>query len=344
MTKIEEDFDSNRVDGFVHITVKDVNSGEIVSDTVEKNVIKVFAKEVFAKSIIPNKIWDPILSQWVDHSINTDLFKVRYMTFGASFDENNEPIAGLDTRYYTENFATGGFDPIKLDAGINNDGDLINPIPISYPSRPLKKIEKIYFTPSYQPAGSPLIYDDIRAINNVVVFQTTLRSNEYNSLSSTGGDFLTITESQLVAAPEVSDFSACDCNPRKLFLSGDNNGLAFDAVVTQGSQTITLAQDVVDVNRIREGDQIKIVQQGTNTDEVAEFPQVNSYYLVINKQDGGRDITLDRSPTDNNGNFINGVVGILKDDYKVFSHRILRAPFKKNETFEVDVKWIIKLS
>jgi len=131
------------------------------------------------------------------------------------------------------------------------------------------------------------------------VFQTTLRSNEYNSLSSTGGDFLTITESQLVAAPEVSDFSACDCNPRKLFLSGDNNGLAFDAVVTQGSQTITLAQDVVDVNRIREGDQIKIVQQGTNTDEVAEFPQVNSYYLVINKQDGGRDITLDRSPTEN---------------------------------------------
>lgn len=341
--KIEENIDTNSVNGFVHITIKNTKTGEIVSDTIEQNVIKAFAKEVFAHSIIPNKIWDPITDAWVNHGIETDLYKIRYMTFGASFDENGEPLGGLDTRYYIPNNITGGFDPIRLNAGINNDGDLINPIPISYPSRPLKKIEKIYFTPSYQPSGNPIIFDDIRAINNVVVFQTTLRSDEYNSLSSTGGDYLTITESQLVAAPEISGNTICDCSPRNLFLNGDSNGLAFDAV-TSSSQTITLATEVVNVNDIKEGDQIKIVQQGSTPDTQNIVGQVNPYYLVVSKQVGGRDITLDRTPVNSNGDVLNGSIGVLKDDYKVFSHRILRAPFKKSETFEVDIKWIIRLA
>jgi hypothetical protein len=340
---INEEMSSSGADGFVHITIRNIETGEVIRDTIEKNIIKIFAKEVFSHSIIPARIWDPIADQWVNHSVDVDMFKVRYITFGASFDENNEQISGIDSRYYTPNTITGGIDPIRLGAGATYDGDLINPIPISDAGRPLKKIEKIYFSPSYQPAGNPLVYGDVRAINNVVVFQTTLRPDEYNSLTGTTGDSLTITESQLVAAPEIINTGACECPPRQLFLEGDGGDVAFEAVAS-GAQTISLSTDVVNVNSIREGDQIKIVAEGSEITDSDTLVQINPYYLVVNKQHGGRDITLDRTPVTADGSPITGPIGVLRDSYRVFSHRILSAPFKKSATFEVDIKWMITLS
>jgi hypothetical protein len=95
------------------------------------------------------------------------------------------------------------------------------------------------------------------------------------------------------------------------------------------------------VDLIREGDQIKIVAEGSTATQESILNQLNPYYLVVHKAVGGRDIVLDRVPVDNENNPIVGDIGILRDGFKVFSHRILKSPLKKSQDIEITVRWRI---
>jgi hypothetical protein len=99
-----------------------------------------------------------------------------------------------------------------------------------------------------------------------------------------------------------------------------------------------------EVDLIKEGDQIKIVEVGTTASEDAVLNQLNPYYLVINKAIGGRDITLDRVPVDVDGNTISGEIGLLRDGFRIFSHRILKTPVKKSVDFELVARWRVILN
>ena len=69
---------------------------------------------------------------------------------------------------------------------------------------------------------------------------------------------------------------------------------------------------------------------------------IRSYYdLVVNKALGGRDLTLDRTPVDADNIALTGDVGVLRDGFRIFSHRILKTPVKKSEDFEIVVRWRI---
>lgn len=341
--QLHETMPSRDLNGYVHIIVRDVTTGEIVSDTIDKNIIKAFAKENLAHAIVPEKLWDPVAGDWVAHGLDLELYRPRYIVFGASFDEFLQPISGIDSRFYEPDPINGGFKPLQLTPGVTNGGGLINAIPIASPDRPLKRIEKVYFEPTYQPSGSPLLYDDVRAINNVVVFETVLQSGEYNGLTTTSGDFITITEVALVAAPEMPLVGACECDPRTIFLTGDASTLAFDAMAS-GSDTISLDPGVVNVDAIKEGDQIKIVVAGDASDTTNVLNQDNPYYLVVNKAVGGHDITLDRTPIGLGGAPLTGAVGVLRDTFRIFSSRILSSPVRKSSSFELTIRWIITLA
>lgn len=343
MVEIKESFNAKELNGAVHIIIRDAKTKEIIKETLENNIIKSFAKECISHSIVPNKLWDPISNLWISNNLDTELYRPRYIVLGGSFDENGAPVSGIDSRFYQTDVLNGGFKPIKLTPGATNGGGLINPVPIAEPNRPLKRIERVYFEPSYQPAGSPQIWDDVRALNNVVVFQTTLTSSEYNGLSGTSGDFLTLTEVALVAAPELGSIGACECNPRNIFLIGDFNGLCFNAI-TSGAPTISLDMATVNVNEIKEGDQVKIVAPGSTIETTNVLDQVNPYYLVVSKAMGGRDVTLDRVPLDSTGVPLAGPVGVFKDSFRMFSHRIINSPIKKNEDFVVDIRWLITMA
>jgi hypothetical protein len=327
-------------EGEVEIEVRDV-LGNTISRSREKNIIKIFAKEILAHRIPHSKVWDPNAGTgsgaWVTHNIDLDEFSAKYIVFGASFDQSGNPLDTADSRYYNYDAVSGGYVPITLGAGAEYDGGLINPVPISEPTRPLKRIERIYFEPSYQPAGTPLLQADVRALNNVVVLETTLTKDEYNGLGVTSNDFLTITEVALVGAEEIGAVGACNCDPRDIFLTGQN-GEALLANAN-GTATINLDPSVTDVDLIKEGDQIKIVAANTTAAADSIIDQVNPYYLVLHKVLGGRDITLDRTPVDVDNVALSGNIGVLRDGFRIFSHRILKTPVKKSAVYEVVVRW-----
>lgn len=342
MVNIAEMLKTKELNGAVHIIFRDAKTNEVISETLEKNIIKSFAKECISHSIVPFKIWDPISNLWVENGLELEPYRPRYIVFGGSFDENGAPLSGIDTRFYETDTLNGGFKPIKLSPSATNGGGLINPVPIAEPNRPLKRIERVYFEPSYQPAGSPQMFDDIRALNNVVVFQTTLTASEYNGLTGTSGDFLTLTEVALVAAPEMNSVGACECDPRNIFLIGDNDTMSFDAVAS-GAPTVSLDMATVNVNEIKEGDQVKLVAPNSTNETTNILNQVNPYYLVVSKALGGRDVTLDRIPTDAMGVPITGSIGLFKDSFKIFSHRVISSPLKKSADFVVEVRWLITM-
>jgi len=330
-------------EGEVEIEIRD-KAGRVLDTHREKNIVKIFAKEILSHRIPYNKVWDPNAGTgsgaWVTHSIDLDEFAVKYIVLGASFDDDGNPLDNADTRYYTADSVIGGYIPITLGSGAEYDGGLINPIPISEPNRPLKRIERIYFEPSYQPAGTPLLQNDVRAINNVVVLETTLLKNEYNGLGMTSNDFFTLTEVALVGAEELDSVGACECDPRNIFLKGSEDGDAFLAT-SSGTTTISLYPSETDVDFIKEGDQIKIVKSGTTSADDETLNQLNPYYLVISKAPGGRDIILDRTPVDSDNNIITGDIGVLRDGFRIFSHRILKTPVKKSQDFEIVIRWRI---
>ena len=174
--------------GEIEFIFKD-RQGRVIESRREHNIIKIFAKEILAHRLGYGKVWDPTAGTgtgaWVTHSIDLEEYAPKYIVFGASYDNDGNPLDTADTRYYTADSVVGGYIPIMLGSGAEYDGGLINAIPIAEPSRPLKRIERIYFEPSYQPAGTPLLQDDVRALNNIIVFETTLRKDEYNGFGTT---------------------------------------------------------------------------------------------------------------------------------------------------------------
>jgi hypothetical protein len=328
--------------GEIEFEIRDKNH-RVLERIREPNIVKIFAKEILSHSIPHTKLWDPNagggVGDWVTHSIDLDEFAVKYIAFGASFDDDGNPLDTADTRFYTEDSVVGGFVPISLGTGAEYDGGLINPVPISEPVRPLKRIERIFFEPSYQPAGTPLLQEDVRAMNNVVVLETTLLKSEYNGLGLTSSDFFTLTEVALVGAAEVGSVGACECAPRDIFLTG-SGGTALLANAP-GTATVSLDPSETEVDLIKEGDQVKIVAPGSTAEDDSILNQLNPYYLVINKALGGRDITLDRTPVDVDNVTLSGDIGLLRDGFRIFSHRVLRTPVKKSEDFEIVVRWRI---
>jgi hypothetical protein len=329
--------------GEVEFIIKD-RHGRVIDNIRERNIVKIFAKEILAHRLPHSKVWDVNANGgaggWVAHDIDIDEFAAKYICFGASFDESGNPLDTADTRFYTEDSVVGGFVPISLGVGAEYDGGLINAVPIAEPTRPLKRIERVFFESSYQPSGTPLLQEDVRAINNIVVLETTLLKEEYNGFGLTASDFFTLTEVALVGAEERDSVGACECSPRDIFLTGDSNGLAFQASAS-GTTTISLDPAAVNIDDIREGDQVKIVARDTTAADDSDLNQLNPYYLVISKVVGGRDIVLDRVPVDTDNAALTGDVGVLRDGFKIFSHRILKSPVKKSEDFEIVVRWRI---
>lgn len=333
--------------GEIEIEYRDRN-GQVLRSHREPNLIKIFAKEILAHRLPHTKVWDPTSSggagDWVSSGIDVaEELSAKYIVFGASFDEDNAPLDTSDDRFYALDAASGAYVPVRLGPGAEFGGGLINAVPISEPTRPLKRIERVYFEPSYQPAGTPLLQEDVRAINNVVVMETTLRKDEYNGFGLTDSDFFTITEVALVAGKELGDSGACECDPHDLFLEGSGDD-AIQATAT-GTATITLASsESAYVNVIKEGDQVKIVAAGATVNDDEDLDQVSPFYLVVSKATGGSDVTLDRTPTASDGTAITGTIGVFKDGFRIFSHRILKSPVKKSADFEIVVRWRIILS
>lgn len=330
--------------GEIEFEIRD-RQGRIVHSHREPNIVKIFAKEILSHRLPYSKVWDPNANSgdgaWVSHNIDLDEHAAKYIVFGASFDENGNPLDVADSRFYTLDPVTGAYIPKTLGAGAEYDGGLINAVPISEPNRPLKRIERIYFEPTYQPAGTPLLQADVRALNNVVVFETTLLKDEYNGFAVTNSDYFTITEVALVGAVELDSVGACECDPRSIFLTPSASG---DAILASASGSTTVSIDPsesVDVDVIKEGDQVKIVSAGGTVDDTNVLDQVNPYYLVISKTVGGYDVVLDRVPVDSDNNPITGSIGLLRDGFRIFSHRILKTPIKKSADFEIITRWRI---
>jgi hypothetical protein len=335
--------------GIVEFIIKDKN-GNILDHRIEKNIIKIFAKEMLAHRLPSTKVWNPDadggLGAWVDSGIDiTEEFSARYIMFGASYDENGTPLNTNDPRFYTYDEITGLFIPVKLNPSADYNGGLINAIPIAEPNRPLKRVEKISFKSSYQPSGSPLIDENVRAINNIVSLETTLKLQEYNGFEISSGDFFTITEVALVGGRLFNAVPNCDCNPINLFLQGlpgsTSSEISVNAVAN-GTNVITIdtSEPTAAVELFKLGDQVKIVNQGGTQTSHTTLNQLNSNYLVTTFLNG-RDIQLDRVPTDVNGSPLIGNIGVFRNTMKIFSHRILSYPIRKSDIFEVVVRWNI---
>lgn len=333
--------------GVIEFIIRDRNKN-VVKHWFEPNLVKIFAKEMLAHRLPSSQIWDINANGgaggWADSGIDpTEEFSARYILFGASFDANGVPLDVNDKRFYNIDPVTGTSVPVRLQPGADFDGGLINAIPLTEPSRPLKRVEAIGFQPTYQPAGSPLLQGDVRAMNNIVTLQTTLNLGEYNGLGITESDFFTITEVALAGGKKFDSIAQCECDPRKLFLEGSQTSggqVPFHATAT-GADVVTL--DAPFASAIQEGDQIKLVSAGDSA-ATDTLQQVSPYFLVLSKSSGGRDCQLDRVPVDIHNNPIVGSVGVYRDTLRIFSHRILAAPIKKSADFEIVVIWRIIFS
>lgn len=342
--------------GVIEFIIKDKN-GNVVDHIVEKNVIKIFAKEMLSHRLPSSEIWDPSANGgsggWVNNNIDPDEeYSVRYILFGATFDSSGTALGTDDTRFYQQDAVTGQFVPIRLTPSASNDGGLINAIPISDPDRPLKRIESVSFNNTYQPTGSPLVDSDVRALNNVVVFETVMNTDEYNGFSNTASDFFTISEVALAGGRRFdSSVGSCGLVPRDLFLQGVDSttgsvtSTEYEvsvAAIANGTNVISIdsSEPASSVSLFKKGDQIKIVDRDGTQDSHDDLNQINPYYLVIGTS-GGRDLELDRVPVDTNGAALVGGIGVFRDTLKIFSHRILSTPVSKSESFEITSRWTI---
>jgi hypothetical protein len=325
--------------GEIEFIVRDKN-GTVLNRWFEQNIVKIFAKEMLSHRLPSTEVWDPDANAWVNDARDADEeFAARYILFGASFDDNGLPLDTDDTRYYNTDPVTGSPVPVRLGPGADYEGGLINAIPLAEPMRPLKRVEDVSFQATYQPAGSPLVQDDVRALNNVVRMQTTLQLDEYNGIGMTDSDFFTITEVALAGGRKIDSIGSCELTPRELFLEGASDGTALNCVAA-GTDVISIAGSESEVDLVKEGDQIKIVSADATVggDGVV---QTNPYYMVLSKAVGGRDIQLDRTPVNTSNTPLTGSIGIFRDTLRVFSHRVLSAPVKKSSDFEIEVIWSI---
>lgn len=340
--------------GIVEIIVKD-RQGRIIQEIIDKNIIKIFAKEMLSHRLPSSEKWDPDANvgsgAWISSDVDPDdNYAARYILLGASFDENGTPLGTNDTRFYTQDPVTGQFVPIRLDPSAAYGGGLINAIPIAEPDRPVKKIENIRFDNSYQPTGNPLLDDSVRSINNILIVETVISPDEYNGFSGTDNDFFTISEVALAGGRRISDTTQCGLVPKDLFLQGlpggtDTTSSGYEvsvSAVANGTNVISIDSDepTSAISLFNVGNQIKIVNDGGTQDDYETINQVNPNYLVTDTS-GGRDLVLDRVPVDNNGSPLTGDIGIFKDTLKIFSHRILSTPLQKSSDFEITVRWNI---
>jgi len=340
--------------GEIEFIIRDKN-GNVLSRRREPNIVKIFAKEMLAHRLGYSQIWNPNANSgegaWESSGIDpTEEFAAKYILLGASFDENGVPLEFNDDRFYSVDSVTNSFIPISLTPGAEYDGDLINPIPLLEPDTPLKRIEDISFESSYQPSGTPLLQDDVRAMNNVAVYETVVRTDEYNGFGTTDSDYFTLTEVALAGGRIFDSIGACNCTPRTLFLEGvaagtDSSSNSERALIcsASGGDVISIDGAETDVDLISEGDQIKITTSSSVLDgtDLDNLDQVSSYYLVISKQVGGRDVQLDRAVVDANGDAIVGDVGVFRDTLRIFSHRVLQTPIRKSSDIELVIRWRI---
>lgn len=341
---LPEIHNTKEMKGSVSFIIKD-KLGNVIDVLEDHNIIKIGMKEVIPHRITPPRVWDPIggtgAGDWVDIGIDIDEFVPRYIWFGASFDDNNQPIGTSDTRFYYYDSTTNSFKPNQLSPGAAFNGGLINPIPIADPDRPLKRIERVFFEPSYQPAGNPLNNDDVRAINNIMFIETTLRLDEYNGFGNSTNDYFDISEVALVAAREVDLPGACECDPRVIFRQGQTNQIPLIATAN-GTDTISLTSEMSSyATLIKEGDQIQIVASGGTSDAEGIGTQPNDFYMVISKSTGGHDLTLDRIPTSLGNVPISGTIGVYREGHKIVAHRITSPIIRKNSAFTVTCRWKI---
>lgn len=333
--------------GILEFIVKD-RKGNIVQRWQEPNIVKIFAKEMLSHRLPSSEVWDPLANSgeggWVDSGIDpNEEFAARYILLGAAFSSDGQTVEN-DTRFYIQDASTGSYVPKRLGPGAEFDGTLINAVPLSEPNRPLKRIEAISFQPTYQPAGNPLLQDDVRAMNNIVALQTTIKLDEYNGFGLTESDFFVLTEVALVGGRKIDTIGLCECTPRKLFLQGlsgsDDSNIPATA---NGSDVISLDSSVTgdDIDVIKEGDQLKIVGSTDTGGATDSVDQVSPYYFVTQKALGGRDIILDRIPVDSNNTPLTGSIGVFRDTLRIYSHRILKTPVKKSSDFEITIIWRI---
>lgn len=334
------------LEGVLEFIVKD-RQGNVVDRRREKNIVKIFAKEILSHRLPFSKIWNPVggtgSGAWEDSGIDpNEEFAAKYILFGASFDANGVPLDVNDDRYYTTDPVTNTRVPIRLGVGAEYDGGLINAIPIAEPNRSLKKIESIGFEPTGQPAGTPLLQEDVRTINNIVTLTTTLRLEEYNGFGLTDSDYFTICEVALAAGRTIDTSPCCECDPKDIFLQGNADGTPI-AVTANGTDVVTILPTETLVDLIKQGDQVKLVGSA-GSGGTDPLDQVTPYYLVVSKLAGGRDIQLDRVPTDRAQHPITGTIGAYRDTLRIFSMRILSSPIKKSNAFEIICKWSILFS
>jgi hypothetical protein len=139
--------------------------------------------------------------------------------------------------------------------------------------------------------------------------------------------------------------NVCNCPPRDIFLLGHTDGLPLQANIAVAGSTVSLTETTGEyINYIKVGDTIKIVASDSTAAENNELDQLNPFYLVMSKVNGGVDITVDRTIRTANNTPITGAVGVFKDEFRMFSHRILQTPVKKSSDFEVIVRWSINMA
>ena len=355
--------------GVLEFIIKDRN-GNVIQHIVEENIVKIFAKEMLSHRLPSSEVWNPETGVWetASNTYPIEEFAARYILLGASFDASGTPLGTNDARYYTTDTVTQQVIPIRLTPGASTDTsqgmEMINAIPISEPDRPLKKIERISFSNTYQPTSTPLVDESVRALNNIVTLETVIKTDEYNGFGgSAGNDFFTITEVVLAGGRKFDDVAQCGLIPEDLFLqcntlltspSAATACGAFDealAAIGNGTSVISLDSTETNVDLIKAGDQIKLVNrggvQGTTNSAGAvvagysTLSQINPHYLVVSKLPGGRDIELDRVPVDSSGSAITGAIGVFRDTMKIFSQRILSTPVRKSSSFEITIRWNI---
>jgi len=333
-------------------------SGRLIRRFVVDNIVKIFAKEMLSHRLPHSKIWDPNggsgSGAWTASDIDPlEEFSAKYILLGASFDSNGIPLDTNDPRFYTNDPITNKPVPIRLDVGAEYNGGLINPIPLADPQRPLKKIENVSFESSYQPSSVPLLQDDVRAMNNIVLLETTLEVDEYNGFgvagssgsagSSPGSDYFTITEVALAGGAEINFLPRCEVTPEELFLQGVGGAFAGNSIpaMATGTDVITLGSDPSVIN---EGDQIKIVEVGGSAEGSGGLGQVSQYYLVLSKQPSGSDVQLDRVPVNGSNVPIVGQIGVFRTTLRLFSHRVLSVPVRKSDSISLLIRWSIIFS
>jgi hypothetical protein len=353
---LEDRLGGREYKGEIEFIIKDLR-GRVIDRHIEPNIVKVFAKEILSHRLGASQVWDPGANNgvgaWIPSPIDpNEDFAAKYILFGASYDSSGVPLDVNDPRYYNIDPVTQTPIPVRLTPGAEYGGGLINAIPLAEPNRPLKRIENVSFEATYQPVGTPQLSPDVRAMNSIVLFETTLRNTEYNGFGLTPSDFFTITEVALAAGKQLGPIGACELDPKDLFIEGNDDRTPLLAIAS-GTDTISLDPTVTNVDLIKTGDQVKLTSYpaGSGFGSVGggssgpggndSLDQVSPYYLVINKNPGGRDITLDRVPTNAAQTPITGNIGVYRDTLRIFSHRVLDSPVKKFSQVEIICRWRI---